>query len=52
MAMGETFFITIFYADGGPALIGFGGEAPGKIMAIDLGGGKNWILQRTGFPLR
>jgi uncharacterized protein (TIGR00266 family) len=49
MAMGETFFITNFYADGGPALVGFGGEAPGKIMALDLRGGKNWILQKTGF---
>ena len=49
MAMGESFFITNFYADGGTALVGFAGEAPGKIMAIDLRGGKNWIVQKTGF---
>lgn len=46
---GETFFVTNFHADGGPGLIGFAGEVPGKIQALDLRGGKQWILQKSAF---
>jgi len=46
---GETFFVTNFYADGGQGLVGFAGEVPGKIQAIDLRGGKQWILQKSAF---
>jgi uncharacterized protein (TIGR00266 family) len=46
---GESFFVTNFYADGGPGLVGFGGNVPGKVMAIDLRGGRQWMLQKTAF---
>lgn len=46
---GETFFVTHFFADGGPGLIGFAGEVPGKIQALDLRGGKQWVLQKSSF---
>jgi len=47
--MGETFFVTNFHAEGGQGLVGFAGEVPGKIMALDLRGGKQWMLQKTAF---
>jgi len=46
---GESFFVTNFHADGGPGLVGFVGNVPGKIMPIDLRGGKQWLLQKTAF---
>ncbi|QLH75253.1 MAG: TIGR00266 family protein [Methanomassiliicoccales archaeon] len=46
---GESFFVTNFHAEGGTGLIGFAGEVPGKIMALDLRGGKHWILQKSSF---
>jgi len=46
---GESFFMTHFQAQGGTGLVGFAGNAPGKIMAIDLRGGKEWILQKDAF---
>ncbi|KQM12457.1 hypothetical protein AOA80_01885 [Methanomassiliicoccales archaeon RumEn M1] len=46
---GESFFVTNFHADGGPGLVGFAGEVPGKVMALDLRGGKHWILQKSAF---
>ncbi|HOE52488.1 MAG TPA: TIGR00266 family protein [Methanomassiliicoccales archaeon] len=46
---GESFFVTNFYADGGSGLVGFAGNVPGKVMAIDLRGGKQWVLQKTAF---
>jgi len=46
---GESFFMTEFQAQGGNGLAGFAGNVPGKIMAIDLRGGKEWILQKDAF---
>jgi uncharacterized protein (TIGR00266 family) len=46
---GESFFMTEFQAQGGTGLAGFGGNVPGKIMAIDLRGGKEWIFQKDVF---
>lgn len=46
---GESFFMTEFQAQGGTGLVGFSGNVPGKIMAIDLRGGKEWILQKDAF---
>lgn len=46
---GESFFVTNFRAEGGPGLVGFGGNVPGKIVALDLRGGKQWMLQKTAF---
>lgn len=46
---GESFFMTHFEAQGGTGLVGFAGNVPGKIMAIDLRDGKEWILQKDSF---
>jgi uncharacterized protein (TIGR00266 family) len=46
---GESFFMTEFNAEGGTGLVGFSGNVPGKIMALDLRGGKEWILQKDSF---
>lgn len=46
---GESFFMTEFRAQGGTGLVGFAGNIPGKILAIDLRGGKEWILQKDAF---
>lgn len=45
----ETFFVTEFTAEGGSGVVAFAGNVPGKIMAIDLRGGKNWLLQKDAF---
>jgi uncharacterized protein (TIGR00266 family) len=46
---GETFFVTEFTTAGGPGVIGFSGDAPGKIMALDLRGGRQFLLQKACF---
>lgn len=46
---GESFFVTNFHAEGGMGLVGFGGNVPGKVVALDLRGGKQWLLQKTAF---
>ncbi|MFP4169654.1 MAG: TIGR00266 family protein [Methanomassiliicoccales archaeon] len=46
---GESFFMTHFQAQGGTGLMGFAGNSPGKIMALDLTGGKNWVMQKDTF---
>ncbi|HUT26828.1 MAG TPA: TIGR00266 family protein [Methanomassiliicoccales archaeon] len=46
---GESFFVTNFHAEGGPGMVGFGGNVPGKIVPLDLRGGKQWLLQKTAF---
>ncbi len=46
---GESFFVTEFSAEGGPGVAAFAGRAPGKITAIDLRGGKQWIFQKDAF---
>lgn len=48
---GESFFVTEFTSAGGPGVIGFSGDAPGKIMAIDLRGGRQFLLQKSAFLL-
>ncbi len=45
----ETFFVTEFIAEGGSGVAAFGGNVPGKIMAIDLRDGKSWFLQKDAF---
>ncbi|MEM0448334.1 MAG: TIGR00266 family protein [Methanomassiliicoccales archaeon] len=47
--MGESFFVTEFQAQGGPGIVGFAGDAPGKIMALDLRGGRVFFLQKSSF---
>src|SRR3990170_45887 len=46
---GESFFITEFTTEGGPGVVAFAGRVPGKIAAIDLRGGKQWIFQKDAF---
>lgn len=46
---GESFFVTEFTAKGGAGVVAFAGRVPGKIAAIDLRGGKQWIFQKDAF---
>ena len=46
---GESFFVTEFTAYGGPGVVAFAGRVPGKIAAIDLRGGKQWVFQKDAF---
>ena len=46
---GESFFLTHFGAEGGPGVVAFAGRVPGKIMALDLRGGRQFILQKDSF---
>lgn len=46
--MGETFFMTEFMPRGGKGSVGFAGNAPGKIKAIDINKG-NFIVQKDAF---
>ncbi|MFQ5838289.1 MAG: TIGR00266 family protein [Thermoplasmata archaeon] len=45
----ETFFVTEFEVQGGSGVVAFGGNVPGKIVPLDLRGGKSWILQKDAF---
>ncbi|MBL8213459.1 MAG: TIGR00266 family protein [Bryobacterales bacterium] len=46
--MGESLFLTYFRASS-PGEIGFAGNYPGRIQAIELGAGRSWLVQRDGF---
>lgn len=46
---GESMFQNIYTAQGGPGMIAFGSSFPGKIMAIELGPGREFILQKRAF---
>ncbi len=46
---GESFFVTEFTAYGGTGVVAFAGRVPGKIAAIELRGGKQWIFQKDAF---
>src|SRR3990172_3620317 len=46
---GESFFVTEFTTQGGPGIAAFAGRVPGKISAIDLRGGREWIFQKDAF---
>lgn len=46
---GESFFVTEFTATGGPGVVAFAGNVPGKIQALDLRGGKVWLMQKDAF---
>ncbi len=45
---GESLFLAKFRAEGGSGIVGFGGDAPGKIMDLDIGKG-TWLVQKTGY---
>jgi uncharacterized protein (TIGR00266 family) len=46
---GETMFLTEFAPTGGTGLVSFGGNAPGTIKALDLRGGKEFLVQKDAF---
>lgn len=46
---GESFFLTEFTPTQNPGFVGFGGNAPGTIKAIDLTPGKEFMVQKDAF---
>ena len=46
---GESFFVTEFTPSGGAGVVAFAGNVPGKIRALDLRGGKVWLVQKDAF---
>ncbi len=48
MLTGESFFLVKYTTEGGSGLVGLGGDAPGKIIDLDIGKG-NWMVQKTGY---
>lgn len=46
---GESFFVTEFTSSGGLGVVAFAGRVPGKIAALDLRGGRQWICQKDAF---
>ncbi|MGC9307327.1 MAG: TIGR00266 family protein [Thermoplasmatota archaeon] len=46
---GETFFMTEFSSAGGTAIVAFAGNAPGKIQAVDLSTGTDFMVQKDAF---
>ena len=46
---GESFFVTEFTSAGGPGVVAFSGNVPGKIEPLDLRGGKTWLVQKDAF---
>lgn len=47
--MNESFFVTEFYPAGGSGYVAFRGNVPGKIMPIEIGPGREFIVQKDGF---
>ena len=47
--MSESFFLTEFTPQGGTGFVGFRGNVPGKIMAVDIQPGKEFMVQKDGF---
>lgn len=45
---GESFMVTNFNSRGGPGVVAFGGNAPGKILAMDITG-KEFVAQKDAF---
>ena len=46
---GENMFQNHYTAKGGPGMIAFGSSFPGKIMALDIAPGHDFILQKRAF---
>jgi len=46
--MGESLFLTYFRASANGE-VGFAGDYPGRIQAIDLAAGRSWLVQRDSF---
>ena len=46
---GETFFLTEFTPSEGNGYVAFGGNAPGTILPLEIGTGKEFIVQKDAF---
>ncbi len=46
---GESFFMTEFVSQGGPGVVAFSAHMPGRIIPVDLRGGKVMMGQKTAF---
>ena len=46
---GASFFLVTFKTSAGSGVVGLGGNAPGKIIDLNVVPGKNWILQRSAY---
>lgn len=46
---GESMFQNIYTAEGNDAMIAFGSSFPGKILPLEITGGKEFILQKRAF---
>lgn len=46
---GEKMFQNIYTAQGGPGMIAFASSFPGKIVAYDIGPGRELVVQKSGF---
>ena len=46
---GETFFLTEFTPSEGNGCVAFGGNAPGTILPLEIGTGKEFIVQKDAF---
>ena len=49
MFAGEALFQNIYTAQGGPGMIAFASSFPGKIIAFEVGNGKELVVQKSGF---
>ena len=49
MFSGESIFLNRYEANGGPGLIAFASSFPGEIRAIEIGPGKEVVVQKRGF---
>ena len=49
MISGENMFQNRYTATGGPGMIAFGSSFPGKIMALQLAPGRDFVLQKRAF---
>ena len=49
MFAGEAMFQNIYTAQGGPGMIAFASSFPGKIIAFEIGNGKELVAQKSGF---
>jgi uncharacterized protein (TIGR00266 family) len=47
--MGESLFLTEFTSSSGTGIASFGGNAPGTILAVDIGPQKEFLVQKDAF---
>lgn len=49
MMSGEAIFQNIYTAKGGPGMIAFASSFPGSIRAVEIGPGREMVVQKSGF---